>query len=39
MINVVNEAELGYLHLPKEMLIDIDRINSFSDERVVVLTT
>jgi ribonuclease J len=40
MINVVNVAtELGYLHLPKEMLIDIDRINSFSDERVVVLTT
>jgi ribonuclease J len=40
MVNVVNVAtELGYLDMPENMLVDIDRISSFPDNRVVVLTT
>lgn len=40
MVNVVNVAtELGYLNVPDNMLVDIDRISNYPDERVVVLTT
>jgi ribonuclease J len=40
MVNVVNVAtELGYLSLPDNMLVDIDNISDYPDERVVVLTT
>ncbi|NLB40734.1 MAG: ribonuclease J [Clostridiales bacterium] len=40
MVNVVNVAtELGYLKVPENMLVDIDRISNYPDDRVVVLTT
>lgn len=40
MVNVVNVAtELGYLNMPENMLVDIDRISNYPDNRVVVLTT
>lgn len=40
MVNVVNIAlEMGYLKIPKGMLIDIDEMNRFPDERVVLITT
>lgn len=39
-MNVVNIAlEMGYLKIPKGMLIDIDEMNRFPDERVVLITT
>ena len=40
MVNVVNVAtELGYLNVPDNIIVDIDRISNYPDERVVVLTT
>lgn len=40
MINIVNVAtELGYLNMPPNMLVDIDEISDYPDERVCVLTT
>ncbi len=40
MINAVGIAtELGYLHVPDGLLIDIDAINRYPDERVVIITT
>ena len=40
MVNIVNVAtELGYLRMPKNMLVDIDNIGRFPDNRIVVLTT
>lgn len=40
MVNVVNVAmELGYLKVPEDMLIDINRINDYPDHEVVVITT
>ncbi|MCL1975326.1 MAG: ribonuclease J [Firmicutes bacterium] len=40
MQNVITVAkELGYLDLPQELLIDIDRINSLPAHKVLVLTT
>lgn len=40
MVNIVNVAtELGYLKMPQNMLVDIDRISDYPDNRVVVLTT
>ena len=40
MLNVTSVAkELGYLELPKELLVDIDRINSLPSNQVLVLTT
>ncbi len=40
MVNVVNVAtELGYLKVPENMLVDMDRIGNYPDERVVILTT
>ncbi|WP_053957079.1 ribonuclease J [Inediibacterium massiliense] len=40
MINVVNVAmELGYLKVPEDMLIDINDINKYPNDEVVVITT
>ena len=40
MVNVVEIAQkLGYLRIPPFTLIDVDEVKSFSDDRVVVLTT
>ena len=40
MQNVTTVAkELGYLDLPEELLIDIDRINSLPAHKVLILTT
>ena len=40
MINFVSIAqELGYLHIPEGLLIDIDEINSYPRDRVTLITT
>ncbi len=40
MINFVTIAqELGYLHIPEGLLIDIDEINRYPKERVTLITT
>lgn len=40
MVNVVGIAtELGYIHAPEGTIIDIDEINNFRPEQVVVCTT
>lgn len=40
MVNVVNKAvELGYLKIPQGILIDIDTISRYPDEKMVVITT
>lgn len=40
MMNVVSVAvELKYLRLPPDMYIDIDHINNYEDNKIVVLTT
>ena len=40
MVNVVNKAiELGYLHLPDGIMIDIDAVSRYPQEKVIVVTT
>ena len=40
MVNVVNiSLELGYIHAPEGTLIDIDEINNYRMEQIVVITT
>lgn len=40
MANVVNvAAELGYLHLPENILIDIESIRQYPPEQLVIVTT
>lgn len=40
MVNVVNKAiELGYLHLPDGIMIDIDAVSRYPQEKVIVITT
>ena len=40
MVNVVNVAmDLGYLSAPEEMLIDINDINKYPENEIVVITT
>ena len=40
MMNVVNIAiELGYLHIPENVLIDIEEINNYPAANLVVITT
>lgn len=40
MITVVNTAmELGYLHVPDKLIIDIEEMNRFPDEKIVLITT
>lgn len=40
MVNVVNVAiELGYMHVPEGMLIDIEEINRYKSNQIVIVTT
>ena len=40
MINVIETAiRLGYINVPENTFIDIDMINSYSDDQLVILTT
>lgn len=40
MVNVVKVAmNLGYLNMPEGMLIDIDQITKYPDEKLVIITT
>lgn len=40
MINVINTAiELGYLNAPKGIIIDIETMNCYESERIVLITT
>lgn len=40
MVNVLNAAiELGYMNIPKNTLIDIDEINRYPKDKIVVVTT
>ncbi len=40
MVNVANVAmELGYLNVPQDILIDINEINKYPDNEIVIITT
>ena len=40
MVNIVNIAhELGYINIPDNTLIDIEQINNYTDEQIVLCTT
>ena len=40
MVNVVNiSLELGYIHAPEGVIIDVDEINNFPANRIVIVTT
>ena len=40
MVNIINTAqELGYIKVPDNTLIDIDRMKDYPDEKVVLVTT
>ncbi len=40
MVNVVNTAvELGYLDIPKTMLVDLEAVGRYADNQIVVITT
>ena len=40
MINMIETArELGYIECPQNIFIDIDMINSYTDENLVIITT
>jgi ribonuclease J len=40
MVNVISTAiELGYLSVPKGILIDIETMNRYENERIVLITT
>jgi len=40
MVNVLNAAiELGYMNIPKNTLIDIDEINRYPKDKLVIVTT
>jgi len=40
MVNVANIAlELGYLHAPEGLLIDVDEINNYPGSSIVIMTT
>ncbi len=40
MVNVVTTAtELGYIHIPDNTLIDMDRMNDYPPEKLVLITT
>lgn len=40
MINVCSKAmELGYLDIPKDTLIDIERVKSYNPEKLVIIST
>ena len=40
MINMIETAmELGYIDVPKNVFIDIDMVNNYTDEQLVIITT
>ena len=40
MVNIINTAsELGYIKIPENTLIEIDRIKDYPDEQLVLITT
>jgi ribonuclease J len=40
MVNIISiAAELGYLTLPDNILIDVDQLKSYPDEQTVIITT
>ena len=40
MVKIIETAvELGYMHIPKNTLIDIDLINKYPDENLTIITT
>ncbi|MDE6776262.1 MAG: ribonuclease J [Ruminococcus sp.] len=40
MVNVINTAiELGYLDVPDNIMIDIDNMNQYENDRIVIITT
>ena len=40
MINMINTAmDLGYIDCPKEVFIDIDMVQNYPDEQIVIITT
>ena len=40
MVNVMNTAiELGYLNVPENLIIDIEMINNYESEKIVLITT
>ncbi|MGL5314169.1 MAG: ribonuclease J [Peptostreptococcaceae bacterium] len=40
MVNISEVAmKLGYLHIPKESIIDVDQIGQYSSEKVTIITT
>ena len=40
MINMIQTAvELGYIHAPKNIFIDLDMIKNYSDDQLVIITT
>ncbi len=40
IVNILDTAkEIGYLDIPENVLIDIDRIKDFPDEKLVIITT
>ena len=40
MVNVITTAaELGYLRIPDQTLIEIDQVKNYPDEQVVLITT
>ena len=40
MINMIETArELGYIHCPENIFIDIDMISNYTDEQLVIITT
>lgn len=40
MVNIINTAqELGYINVPENTLIEIDRMKDYPDEKVVLVTT
>jgi ribonuclease J len=40
MVNVANAAiKLGYLHVPEDLIVDIDHIDRYNPEELVIITT
>ena len=40
MVNMINTAkELGYIDCPDNLFIDIDMINNYTDEQLIIITT
>lgn len=40
MINMIETAkDLGYIHCPENIFIDIDMINNYTDDQLVIITT